>query len=363
MTIQLIIRCIIYLMAICFPAADVQAHNYNNGYSYVKLHEQDGTATYELLLPFPILLQYDTDGNEQINDDELKMHKGAIEAYLYKHLELFNNEIRMDYELVSLSTAMQKQTEDTVVRAELKYRSSMPIGNLTILYRLMFHDVDAGHQNYIQLFRGDHQLIGHWVAEKDSGAIRYVPDGGFTFSASRLGTYMAMGAQHTIRSLFSWFVLLVLVLASGTLKEASAGVASASLYSLIGLAGMDRLSSSMGGIWLNLCGLIALGLVVLCIIMTRWRAKTKLAAGLFGAAWGIGTAPMIGSMQLSSQFKLVSLVLYASGGLAAWLAMMYVLHVLMKLISSQATGHWSRRLGLLRKPLLVLACAAAWLQI
>lgn len=363
MTRHFIFRCLICLMALCFPAAASQAHNYNNGYSYVTIQEQDHSVEYELLLPFPILLQYDTDGNELISDEELKMNKAAIEAYLYKHLELFNNEIAMDAELVSLGTAIQKQTEDTVVRAELKYSSSMPIGSLTILYKLIFDDIDSGHQNYIQLFQGDRQLIGHWVAEKGTGAIRYMPDGGQPFTASLLGAYMAVGAQHTVRSLFSWFVLLSLTLAAGTFKEGSASVAQASLYSLIGLVGMDKLSSGMGSLWLSLCGLIAPGLVVLCIVLTRWRAKTKLAAGLIGLAWGIASAPMIGSLQLGSQFKLVSLVLYTAGGLAAWLAMMYVLHVVKQLVPLQEAGHWSRRIGLLRKPLFVLACVSAWLQI
>ncbi|WP_192703662.1 hypothetical protein [Paenibacillus sp. OAS669] len=349
-----------FAIVLCLSCLSVQAHNYNNGYSYVTMKEN--TIDYELLLPFPMLLQYDTNGDQSLEDAELEAHKEAISAYVLEHLVLFNNEQRMDAEVVSVQTAVQKQTEDTVVRIVLAFHSPMFIGNVTIRYKLFIHDLDAGHQNYIQLYKEGHELAGHWVVEKDSEAVRYMPDGNAKFHPGQLGTYMAYGAQHIIRSLFAWLILLCIAASGRSVKETFASVSTASLYSLIGLTAADKLASKVPAAWLHDAVLIGLG----AMLVYRWTRASKSSgravSALLGLAWGTGSSGLIGQLQLDHSFRMISLLLYASGGWLAWLGILYVLHIGSRQLAGPllATG-WNRGIGWFRKPVLILVFVAAWL--
>lgn len=342
-----------------FSILSVQAHNYNNGYSYVTMGET--TVDYELLLPFPIMLQYDTNGDESLDDAELAAHQEAISAYVKEHLELFNNEQRMDVEVLIVQTAIQKQTEDTMVRILLAFHSPMPIGNVSILYRLFLYDIDPGHQNYIQLYKEDHELVGHWVVEKDSGAIRYMPEGDVEFRASLLGTYLAFGAQHTLRSTAAWLILLCIAFPLGSVKEAVVSVSTASLYSLIGLTAADKLGSRFPVEWLHEGILILLGAFILYRLVKGSGGKGRLLSALFGLAWGTGSVGIIEQLQLNHQFKLVSLLSYTSGGWLAWLGILYVLHIGIRQLASPIETRWNRGIGLLYRPMLILVLVTAWL--
>ncbi|WP_156043099.1 hypothetical protein [Paenibacillus sp. UNC451MF] len=339
----------------------VQAHNYNNGYSYLTM--KDNTVEYELLLPFPIMLKYDVNGDELLDDGELAAHKNDITEYVKTHLELFNNEQRMDADVLSLQTAVQKQTEDTVVRMILVFVSPMPMGNLSILYDLFIHDIDDGHQNYIQLYKDGHELVGHWIVEKDSGAIRYLPDGNFQFHSALLGSYVAFGAQHTIRSMFAWLILLCVVFPIRSMKESFISLSIASLYSLIGLTAADKLSSRLPVEWLHYGVLIALGGVIMYRLMKDLAGKVRLTSALFGLAWGTGSLSLLGQLQLNHQFKMVSLLLYASGGWLAWLGILYVLHIGVMQLPTWIGTRWSSEMGMrmLYKPMLILVFVTAWL--
>ncbi|CAG7645942.1 hypothetical protein PAESOLCIP111_05056 [Paenibacillus solanacearum] len=300
------------------------AHNYNNGYSY--LHIYGDRVEYEQLLPYPVMLQYDTNGNGAIEEDEVVKQRAAIEAYFLEHLILFNNEQRMDVTIDDVKTVIQEKTEDPMVRVLLNFTSPLEIGNLTILYNLIF-EFDDTHQNYIVLSDANDTMLEHWVVEKGAGSVRYMPDNKFRFDLSLMAQYAVLGAQKMLFSVYCWLLLLFVLLTAPTVREAALSLGIGTLYTLLGLIVTDRLGVNPLADWLHPAALVLFALFAVYTVFAGRGAYPKVVSALFGLAWGTGSVSLIQSLYLNHQFKVVSLVFYYLGVALAWGGLLYVLYI------------------------------------
>jgi hypothetical protein len=321
-----VIRAVLLLLAVAalwtsLGAERVQAHNLNNGYSYVRLSGEK-TVDYEVQLPFPVMSVFDSNADNVISEEELQRQHDPITEYAQNRLTLYNNEQRMEPQLLSLRTIVQEQTEDRMVQIRLRYTSDMQLGSVTIRYELIF-DRDEAHQNYIQLYNVQDELLEHWVVQKGASTVRYAPDSRFRFDAKLMGKYVLSGVQGMLFQPFCWLLLLYLAWTVKRQKQMAAALAYASLYSMIGWLAADRLKLE----WLFPL-LLALFVCLLLYSLLRKRLiSPSVCAAFFGLAWGAGSLRRVADLQLNSQFQLVSLLLYYSGVLLAWLGLMYVIHV------------------------------------
>ena len=304
----------------------VSAHNYNNGYSYVRILED--RLEYEQLLPFPIMLKYDTNRNNIIEADEVARQRADIEAYVLEHLTLYNNEQRMEAKIEDVSTIIQEKTEVPMVRIFISFTSPIDIGNITISYNLMFDDVDDTHLNYIVLNDAQDNILEHWLIEKGTGPVRYSPDNNFRFDLSLMGKYTVFGAQKMLFNVYCWLLLLFVLLTSPTVRESLLSLGTCTLYTLLGLIINFRLGGSLLASWLPHVALLVFGAYMLCLLFFGRGAFPKVTSALFGFTWGTGSISIIQDLNLNNQFKVISLFFYYFGAALAWGGLLYVFYVL-----------------------------------
>jgi hypothetical protein len=345
-------------------ASGASAHNLNNGYSYVTF--EGDTIRYELLVPFPLLLKYDADGDYLLTDQELAPHRDEIGQYMQTHLELFNNELRMDFHMTEMKTVIQEMTEDPMVRFVFDYVSQMEIGSITILYNLFFEDKDigVGHQNYIQLLQ-DGNLMQHWVVEQGMGTIRYIPSEQGKFNPKAAGKLAVYGMQQALRSVAAWLFLLWAAIAATGARAGAKVVLIHGLYSVVGYVAADRLRDYPWNGWLGPAALVVLGVILAYAVFKRSMPHAGTTAALLGIAAGAPASATIAQFEMGAQFKLVSMGLYEAGLLAAMLGIVYELKVI-------PFGRAARLLRVNRLPgsrygwsiaIAAAALAAAWLHV
>jgi hypothetical protein len=186
-----------------------EAHNFNNGYSYV--HLNGNAAEFELLLPYPILTQYDTNQDGRVDQGELDRQRTEIDAYMQDHLQLFNNLLQMEFRLLDLKPVVQQDTEDPMVQFDMRFTSEAEIDKLDIAYNVILNDIDPTHQNYIQVYNGE-SLVAQRVVEKGDSRVEYVTGGDERFPVRLLGIFAVLGIGHILRSPAFWLFALTMAL-------------------------------------------------------------------------------------------------------------------------------------------------------
>jgi hypothetical protein len=285
------------------------AHNLNSGYAYG--HIAGRAVEMELLLPFPVLLQYDLNKDTVITDEELMNRKNMISAYMAENLELWNNGLKMEYELLSLHSAVQKATEDPVVRFSFRFSSNQEVGELLIRYNVIIHDVDPSHQTYIQLFRND-ELIAHQVVAREFNTFQYSPDQR-SFHAAELWNYLLHGVQYVVKQPMSWFLLLCILIPERRLKASLEKIIAFTAANFIGFILADRNDVGVPYVWLNLFAwamlvLLAIGL----FIGNRFNWQLPLSV-VFGLLHGTGTFYDVMEKGILLEYQTVSLSFYSMG--------------------------------------------------
>ncbi|MCJ8013437.1 HupE/UreJ family protein [Paenibacillus sp. KQZ6P-2] len=309
-------------------AGTASAHNLNYGYSYIHLSET--YVDYELLLPFPILQQYDMNKDGRISQGELEAQEPAIRAYMQEHLLLFNGLQQMSFELVDLESTIQKSTEDPVVAFKLRFASDTEISALTIKYNVIVDDVDPTHQNYVQIFQGD-TLMGHQVVGKDDRTFRYSPGEQTAYSFTVIGSYLLAGIRHIVRGVDYWLFLFCMAACATGLRKQIQPTFLLVAASLIGYIAASRLGLTAPSIWLNLFMFVALGLLVVSLMKGKAGNLRSFLILAYGLLHGIGFTSTISSeIDLVAEFKTVSLVIYHGGLLAGQIGVIFVLQSLLQ---------------------------------
>lgn len=325
------------LLLMGIVAAEVCAHNYNNGYSYVRIYKN--TVQYELLLPHPIMLQYDSDRNGEITDDELERQKVAIATYMRDQLELFNDKQKMEFELLSIKSAIQQSTEDPIVKFLFKFISNTTVERLTIHYNIMFNDIDPGHQNYIQLYKDD-VLVSHRVVEKNGGTMDYVPDGQAQLSLGSLGNYLLLGLQFVVKSVYFWLFSICVVTAAATMGKPTELAFVLCIANLIGFLVSDRSGLAIPPAALNIVFAVVIVYLAACNLLSRmwsWRLPVSIVLGL---VHGMSSFAAVSAIGIHREYKVIALLLYVIG---MFLGLAGVAYVLFTLLVPLRKFTWLRR--------------------
>jgi len=310
--------------------ATADAHNLNNGYTYIRLH--GSTAEVRLLLPHLVLLTYDLNRNEAISDDELKAQSDAISAYMENHFHLYNNLLPMTYTLVDMKTIIQQQTEDPMVEFNFRFDSDNVIENLNIVYDVILADVDPDHQNYIQIYDDKGDVVMQRVVDKYSHKFTYVKGGGMKFPAHLLGTFVALGGQHAARSVL--FLLFAVCLSFHavrfrTLLETALVFAVANM---LGCIVSFRYGYNLPILWANW---FVIALIFYCAV-DLFRKKTlhwrKGWAAAFGGAHGLATFSYVMGLGAPAEYKMIFLLAFDAGIFLAFAGLVGALYALVTLI-------------------------------
>jgi hypothetical protein len=314
-----------------------QGHNFNNGYSYVRI--SGSVAEYELLLPFPILLQYDMNQDKRITDDELERQWDIIEAYLRERLLLFNGLARMDFELVSLESTIQEITEDPVVRFVMRYTSETDIEELTIRYGIILEDVDPTHQNYIQMYHNG-KLVAHRVVGEEGTLFRWSPGAGARFGPAKLGQYALLGLQYMARNIGLWLIVLCLVLPSRDGRTSLRSVTVFAAGNMIGYILAFRTGRGLEEFFVTGGAMLVIGYLAVDNVIRKTLHLRNAVIGIYGLIHGLGTLEAVWRLGIYAEYKVVSLASYCAGILLGLAGVVYVLYVLAAPLRPYA---WYRR--------------------
>ncbi|NOU96358.1 hypothetical protein GC093_24535 [Paenibacillus sp. LMG 31456] len=336
------------LLLILVPASTAWAHNLNSGYTYVRMSEQ--AADVELLLPFPILLQYDMDHNKKITGDELQLQKEQISSYMQQHFRLLNNGVPMQFELRTLEPIIQAETEDPLVRFLFQYTSEANMNDLTLEYDVIINDVDPFHQNYVQLYK-DGKLVGHQVVSKDQNTLFYSSKGNPQIQASMLKAYLLLGVQYAVTSVPIWLLAYGLVFGSKGVKGPLRAVAAFSVANMLGYIMAFRSGIVLLNEWLSW---LAVSALVCLAIRNLWRPERdmgKTVTVLLGFLHGWVTYQMVLETGIQNEIRVISLLTYTVGIFLGLSGMVYILCTL--LIPLNHFG-WYRRMVVLCNMILPL---------
>lgn len=301
------------------------AHNLNSGYSYVRIH--GNTVEYELILPHPVMLQYDTDGNRKISNEELQQQQDAIIAYIRDRLRLSSGDEQLELEPVLLESTIQQSTEDPIVRFIGNYAAQNEIDRLTIRYSLLFNDVDPGHQNYIQLFHHD-VLAGHRVVERGNETFDYVPDSGPQFTPRLLMLYVLSGIRSSVRTPELLLLALCVAFTARSFRSGleNAGIGCAAF--IVGVIAADRADLSF-----PIAGAFAAAGVAL---FAAWRAirnggtERWLMPALLVSGFIIGSSYVSSIMGIGvfTEYKTITILLFGVGMLSGFTGLLYLVDVM-----------------------------------
>jgi hypothetical protein len=311
-----------------------EAHNFNNGYSYV--HLNGNSADFQLLLPYPILTQYDANQDQRIDQGELDQQRAAIEAYLQEHLQLFNNLLQMEFKLLNLKPIIQQETEDPMVQFDMRFTSEAEIDKLDITYDVILNDIDPTHQNYIQVYNGD-TLVAQRVVEKGDSRFEYVTGGDETFPVKLLGIFVVLGIEHILRSPAFWLFALAVVLPIGRMKGLLETATFFAGANLVGCAASFRFGYTLPIVWVSgLAGLLVFAAAAVNVWIGRregrgaatasgWLARhgwRNAVAAVFGFAHGLATFSYIMKLGAPGEYKFIFMGMYDFGVYAAFAALM-----------------------------------------
>jgi hypothetical protein len=305
-----------------------EAHNFNNGYSYV--HLNGDLADYQLLLPYPILTQYDTNQDQRIDQVELDRQRATIDAYLQEHLQLFNNLQQMEFQLLDLKPIIQQDTEDPMVQFDMRFTSEAAIDKLDMTYNVILNDIDPTHQNYIQVYNGD-TLVAQRVVEKGDSRLEYVTGGDETFPVRLLGIFVVLGIEHIWRSPAFWLFALAVALPIRQMKVLLETATFFAGANLVGCAASFRFGYTLPIVWVSgLAGVLVFAVVAANVWIARhapangWLAShgwRKAIAALFGFAHGLATFTYIIKLGAPGEYKFIFMGMYDFGIYAAFAAL------------------------------------------
>jgi hypothetical protein len=304
---------LIVLALTLFPRT-TWAHNLDNGYSYVRIVKH--TADFQLLLPFPVLLQYDTNRDQAISDSELQQHKTEFAAYLQEHLQLFNNLRQMDFQLRGLKSIIQERTEDPMVQVDMTFTADADVEKLDIVYGVFVNDVDPSHENFVQVYK-DGALVAQRVVGKDGNKFEYVPGGDASFPAKLLGAFAVLGVQHVVRSPAFWLLPLCLALIVRSVRPAVSTMAVFAAASLIGFVVSFRSGAAVPALWVGWAAAALIALLAAEQLLRQTRPWRSAAFAAFGLLHGIGLYAYVMGLGVPSEYKIIFLAVYNAGMFAA----------------------------------------------
>ncbi|WP_248928081.1 HupE/UreJ family protein [Paenibacillus hamazuiensis] len=329
------------------PAAE--AHPLNNGYSQISIEGK--TVQYELTIPEPSLLAYDTNKDNKLEPAELDAQRAALEAYIRAHLELETPSGPLPLALNSIETT--EKTGIPAVSFRLSFAGQSAVTGLTIRYSLLFDDADPLHLNFAVITRGND--MDQTVFDTMNRIYHYEP----MVRTNMLGsawTFFVQGLKHILGGYDHLLFLLSLVLVAQKLKEIVKIVTAFTIAHSITLFLAATGHIAADSRWIESGIALTIAYVAVENMTARSFRLRWPVTFLFGLIHGMGFAGAIGEIGLPEQYMISSLLSFNIGVETGQLALVAL--ALPLLLRLQRSPRY--RTGVVGASALVLLVALYW---
>lgn len=326
-----------------------QAHPMNNGYSQIVIENR--TINYDLTIPEPSLLVFDSNKDKQLSLDELNSQRSSVEQYLRTHLQIEVASERLEPTLISM-----EKTEETGIPAvlfKLRFTSKSYVESFTVQYTLLFDDVDPMHTNFAFISQGDD--IDQAIFDTTNRTYHFEP----LVKPNMLSSvfrYFVLGIKHIVTGYDHLLFLLSLIIVATRLSDivriVTAFTIAHSITLFLAATGQIHMNSRWieSGIALTIA-YVAIENPFLKSTKLRW-----LITFCFGLVHGLGFAGAISEIGLPEKYLISSLLSFNVGVETGQLAI--VLIVLPLLLRLQKL-HWYRKL-VIGVSAIIFVIAAYW---
>jgi len=281
-----------------WPSGLAKAHFTSTAYSDIDVGERE--LRYVLYLPEHDALEslptLDADGNGSLSDDELRLGKTGIGAFVNSGVVISG-----DGKLAAGETtgvAFDERSGARMVRVDLRYGFEQPVERYMLQYGLLFRDI-PDHRNFASIRVGEHTI--DQVLSASNTILQIAGGEGAPAAAAASGpwtdvltTYVRMGVEHIWGGLDHLLFVLALLLHVRTWKQVLAAVTAFTVGHSVTLVLSALELASLSPLIVE--PLIALSIVY--VAAENWfrdaptRSRLQLTA-LFGLAHGFGFAEVL----------------------------------------------------------------------
>ncbi|KON86879.1 hypothetical protein AF332_08715 [Sporosarcina globispora] len=330
------------------------AHSSSMGYS--KLNVKGNQIDYELFLDQrDLLVQFDTNKNDNLENEELPSQKDGIESFLQKDLRIDVDSKPLTMELLSMDVTTKDSTRGVVF--QIRLTADEAIEQLNIHYNLVFEDAPAHtsvllvhsgeffYEDILDINRKDIQIT--FPAAETTGSCNDCGHKAQSEIGSVLWKYFVLGIEHILIGYDHLLFLLSLVLIASRFKDALKIVTAFTVAHSITLflVATDRIQVSSH--WVE-----ALIPLTICYVAVenmfvqkakwRWQLTT-----LFGLIHGMGFAGALAETGLPKSNLIGSLLTFNLGVEAGQLMILCLLLPFLL---------WLRRFPWYRKMMISTSC-------
>ncbi|GGD77259.1 membrane protein [Paenibacillus nasutitermitis] len=292
------------------------AHALNDGYSMLTVTETG--IEYDLYLPAPTMLMFDTDGDAHLTDEELTERKQELSDYLKKSLFVSSGGEALHYSM--LGAAMNTQSDNPRVELNLLFSGQAELSHLRVEYSVLFDDYDSEHVSYIYLFDGEHSKMSlfdakHRIYEYEREA-----------ALSPLGAmwkFGVLGVEHILKGIDHLLFLLVLLIATRGLGDMLRIITAFTVAHSITLL-LTAFGHITAPVWVEAAIALSIAYVAvenLWLRTSRWRVAITFG---FGLIHGMGFAGALIGIGIPAKHTIGSLIAFNMGVEAGQLALALV---------------------------------------
>ncbi|MCJ8011504.1 HupE/UreJ family protein [Paenibacillus sp. KQZ6P-2] len=202
-----------------FLGTATTAHAHSTSMGYSGLDVKGNQINYELFLDEKdLLVHFDTDKNNHMENEELASQKEEIESIIQKDLRIEVNSKPLTMELLSMNTAEKGPTKG--VELQLKFTADEAIEQINIHYNLVFEDAPV-HTSVLMVRSGEFVYQDILNIDKKDIQITF-PESEIapTETSSVLWEYFVLGIEHILTGYDHLVFLLSLVLIATCFKDA-----------------------------------------------------------------------------------------------------------------------------------------------
>jgi hypothetical protein len=341
---------IIMLIVSCFTAPDGHAHPLNNGYSQLTIEGKN--VHFQLFLPEPDLLKFDTNGDKELSGEELDAQKGPIASYLAEHIHLQNRGEEMAFSLASL----QKIDREMIpgVQFQLEFQSQQAVDSLNIAYSALFDDADELHLNFTTIIEGtDMDQAVFDTLHRTYYFESLTKQSAFTV----IWRYTLLGIEHILTGydhmLFLLSLILVVTRISDILKIVTAFTIAHSITLFLAATGKVVYPSQ----WVEAAIALTIAYVAVengFVVRARWR---WLLTFFFGLIHGLGFASALKEIGLPARYFVRSLLVFNVG---VEIGQLFIVALILPILFILRKKPWYRKF-MLGTSFIVFVVAMYWL--
>ncbi|WP_409342485.1 HupE/UreJ family protein [Paenibacillus sp. MBLB4367] len=289
-----------------FLPQEASAHPLNNGYSTLTL--AGNKLDYELFIPEPSLLTFDSDHDGRVVMEELSQQHNEIAAYIGDNVKLTGGGEDLSYALLS----MEKTDRETIpgVRFHLVFTGEDAISSFTVHYNLLFDDIDPLHLSFLTIL--DNGDVDQYVLETDDRWYHYEslhPQTALTV----LWRYFELGVEHILTGYDHLLFLFALILISARFKDALVIVTAFTVAHSVTLflAATGRIN--LPGVWIESAIALSIAYVAAENIVVRSSRFRWGLTFLFGLIHGMGFAGALAETGLPATNVVGTLLAFNAG--------------------------------------------------